>query len=435
MKKLNNEDSQKKSQPLNPNYEQLDINKNNNPNNFQINEELKTACNANNNYLNASYFNPSNDNNINNPNANNNNDDNSFHNHNNNDIGILSFPNNNSANEFLIGQNYFPFNNNNINNNNNELYQNKNNYLVYNDPILSARKRLREEYSNFSPLYSANLKAYTPLLSVNSPGMPGFFIFNSGQSIATTPLPFKIQNNIMLTSFFQPQNSNQNLNLNLNKNVENKSIKTPINNNFLGFNAFNNFNPNLNGSKPNSDKDENSTLKDNTIQDSSNSLDRAPKNNLNNENSFNKQNLKQNNLLNNKNNMISVVKDSENANSNKSNMLNNQYFNNNLVTNNIQNLANVNDKNNVFTKKNSQNLIFVPSPLPANNNFYGWILNNNATALASQNSQCLDLNLNESNNNKNKTENNVNNNHKIVKNPVDNKINKNAKKGFNIKKK
>ena len=61
---------------------------------------------------------------------------------------MLSFPQNNH-NEYALGQNYFTFNN--------EFNQNQNNYLIYNDPILSARKRLREEYENLSPLHSANL--------------------------------------------------------------------------------------------------------------------------------------------------------------------------------------------------------------------------------------------------------------------------------------
>ena len=57
---------------------------------------------------------------------------------------------------------------------------------------------------------------------MNSPGMPRFFIFNNGAgpSMTNTPLPFKIQNNVMLTSFFQPQTTNHNLNLNVTGNLE-----------------------------------------------------------------------------------------------------------------------------------------------------------------------------------------------------------------------
>ena len=149
----------------------------------------------------------------------------------------------------MLNQNYFPYS---------PEYNNQNNFLIYNDPILSARKRIREEYSNFSPLYRANLKGFTPLLSLNSPGVPSFFLFNNaGQSMTTTPVPFKIQNNVMLTSFFTPQNNNQNLNINnnnnsiyLNKDQINQAKVCPIN-----FKS--------------EEKDDNSTIKDPSMPESS----------------------------------------------------------------------------------------------------------------------------------------------------------------------
>lgn len=231
-------------------------------------------------------------------------------------------PSNSINNEYILNPNYFPFNNNDFN-----QQTPQNNYLIYNDPILSARKRFREEYSNFSPLYSANIKAYTPLLSVNSPGVPGFFIFNNGgQSMNTTPLPFKIQNNVMLTHFFQQSTNPQNLNiqtLGKNMNIPNKSSHNS-------------------NSHKSDERDENSTIKDITVQ-SSNSLER--------------------------NNSI--------------------YNNNNSDSNNLNYQMNpppINSHaNNLFMKKNTQSVIFLPSPIPVNNSFYGWIMNNANLAEKGQN--------------------------------------------------
>jgi len=384
-----------------------------------------------------------------NPNFMNNNNYNNFNI--NNDNGLFSVPQNN---EFAFGsQNYIQLNN--------DISNNHNNYLMCNDPLFSGRKRLREDYSTFSPLYSANLKAYTPLLSVNSPGMSGFFIFNNGgQSMTATPLPFKIQNNVMLTSFFQPQNATQNLTLNLNNicSLENGKISNLNNNLMTGTSSNCNFNNNNESSK---DREigKDPRFVENTIQESSNSnsLDKTIKNNKN-KIIRNKINKEQFTLQKHKYSNQDKILFNESQNNNTLNL---GQFHKNLNAN-MQNIANLNEmsinvnsnsqyNNSSYEKINSHKLVFVPSPLPMNNSFYGWIFNN-ANAHANVNSS-IDLNLKENpkneftNNNKakfstikdkilikadnNRTRNNIeknltspNVNFKIIKKEVNSKTNK-----------
>ncbi len=286
--------------------------------------------------------------------------------------------------------------------------------------------------------------------------MPGFFIFNNGggQSMTTTPLPFKIQNNVMLTSFFQPQNSNQNLTLNLNANVDSKNIKTPKHNNLPGFSGFNNSNIIMNNANSNRNSE-----KDETIHDSSNSLDRISKNSFNSGNNNNmtidnNQNSNQNILNNVSNSHITFHKSIVNP------QINQKTLNKNLGSSSVQNIGNSHslqlnlantstNKKNLSMKKNSQNLILMPSPLPGNN-FYGWIFNNTG-AVGAQANHSHELNMNENaenkinsknqnnkninneyeENNGNKEQDYLNNSIKSDKNCVENKVNKHFKKGIN----
>lgn len=140
--------------------------------------------------------------------------------------------------------------------------------------------------------------------------------------MTTTPVPFKIQNNVMLTSFFTPQNNNQSLNINNNINNNNNTIylnKEQISQAKVCPMNF-----------KSEEKDDNSTIRDHSMPESS-GTDKSSKNN-------------------------------------------NYALPNKVISNNNINTNNVN--NNMFLKNKS--LIFVPSPIPGvSNNFYGWIMNGN----------------------------------------------------------